>query len=1549
MATEEQKGTINIAVPVQPKMGGAIASFGSWSPAGPNGSAEMSLPLPISSAPNRSLVPQIGLRYSSQVGSGNFGMGWHADVMALTVRTSKGVPVYEKNKDIIVGPGGEVLMPELGTDGEIIVRTDQIGTTHYQVLRYQTRNEGAFNQVERWFNDQDVGGFFRIQSADGSTRIYGKSLNARRAEPRDDNQPTAVDRTGVWMLEEESDLYGQHIVCEYKADTGGPEDNQGRDYRSQRYLHRVLYGNAEAEPELYSLKAEGWADVHFLFHLLFDYGEREHDLMKKPVYGPPYSQPDDQYGEWKVRSDPFTNYDYGFGVHTRRLCRQVLMFHHFRVKETDPPFLVQRLFLQHQETDLGYTELNAAHFQAYDHYGRVESRPPMEFRYAPFEASPDRQPGWQAFPEMPGLNDGQRYQLVDLYNKGMPGILYRDDKAWYFSEPLRKEAGTDEIRYGGFKELPSIPVGDSRQPIRQTLSDLNGDGKLEFGYHSRSMNGFISMTPERDWSQFVSYKSFPAEFFHPKAQMVDLIGDGRTHVAMIGNNSVRLYTNLGNDKGFTSARDVPHEGDYALPQPGSDWQTEVVGFGDLLGSGKQHLFRLRHNRLECWPNLGHGRFGQPMVLQSPTCDYDEFNAARVLMADTDGSGAGDLIYVESDRMRVFMNHAGKGFATESIDIPWPQGVRYDSLCQVTTADLQGLGCTSIVLTVPHMSPRHWRYDFVRIKPYLINRSNNNMGAVSTIRYRSSAQEQLDDEFEQHLIDRDKVVVSKLPFPMHLVKQQNQLDEITGNQLAQLMSYREGFYDPIEREFRGFRLLMQQDTEGTPAQRKMEGFTAPVLTKTWYSTGEFIDPPRDGYYTGDDKAVDLKSTRLERYHTRDRAAELFEPDEETAAEIARTLAGSVLRTEVFAADDPRVPYLVTENRLHVRLLRAKGEHDPYSVLQAMGLESISYQYEPQLPDDPRCEHQISLSRDQYGNALHACVVYYARRKTPENPPFEDEHENRYWSDAHDEAQQCHYMTETKAELIHLYDEANWKSGMPYRLAIPFRERTNALVLEKAELIPENINHEYFVEHTDEKGEWAQRAELASLSMQFYVDPATNQTLPKGVATVEALPGYVEIAELDRKALGAYDKLKDENGNMPFNLKEKLESREVGYHIMDWFLPEVDQPAPEDPGDAKNYLWSIHRGFLHYLDEAGFYNVDYFQQTRSHGITKVTHDAYYCVHESVELPDGCITRIKDIDYYTFLPKTIIDPNQNLQQASYNAFGDVKVTSFFGTELGQPVGFYPLDDYVPPEDQSPGHAIENPYEAIGNYASALFTDLFAWMGRVPATQPLQGEWYDWALAAGFILPSGHLCDRARQHLLELPTPNAHELLLKQYVDSAIRQPRHAAVLLADRYPGDPEKQVRIAITHHDGFDRELQTKQEVEPGEAWVVLPDGTLKLKADGRPETAQAARRFRVSARQERNNKGLPVRIYRPYFADSASWIKDESLREVQHHDRQYYDSLGRPTETILAKKMPQGPNAEPQHLREEIKYYGWFNATFDANDNFNPPPAKKRKNPWTLH
>lgn len=263
------------------------------------------------------------------------------------------------------------------------------------------------------------------------------------------------------------------------------------------------------------------------------------------------------------------------------------------------------------------------------------------------------------------------------------------------------------------------------------------------------MHGFFTLGPDRDWSNYVPFKAFPNEFLHSMSRLTDLVGDGLSDLALIGTNSVRLYANR-REHGFADGVDVPHR--YKLPDGDDDelpsllhTQTEVVAFADPLGTGQQHLVRIRHDEVKVWPNLGRGRFGKGFVLCALPFTYSEFNAEQVLLADLDGSGAADLIYLEPKRLRVFMNHAGSGFEQSSVDLPWPEGVLYDRLTQVSTADLQGLGCSSLIVTVPYMAPRHWRYDFVKAKPYLVNRTCNNMGSSSGVTYRSSAQEWLDEK------------------------------------------------------------------------------------------------------------------------------------------------------------------------------------------------------------------------------------------------------------------------------------------------------------------------------------------------------------------------------------------------------------------------------------------------------------------------------------------------------------------------------------------------------------------------------------------------------------------------------------------------------------------------------------------------------------------------------------------------------------------------------------------------------------------------------------
>lgn len=1438
----EQQDAFSITPPSLPKGGGAIQSIGKgWGEVGSSGKASFDLPLPIS--PGRGFAPPLTLSYGSSVGNSLFGIGWALSLGCVARRTSKGVPDYTDD-DVMLGPDGMVWMAERDDAGTIIrnpVRTYQgldLGID-YQVARYFPRIEKAFERIEHWRSAADYPGFWLVHGADGSLHLYGFNASSRSTD-LDDSL-----RVGEWLLEESLNAHGEHILYEYAGeDHAGMPDDTPRDFRAQCYLSRVRYGNFQACAHLYHWMPGQLDQVEWHFDLIFDYGERATGTEDVPAYEPT--------GEWPVRSDPFATYGYGFLLGNLRLCRQVLMFHRF-AELGNEPLLVQRLLLEYQTTELGYNLLVAAHQQGYDEQGRIESRPPVAFGYSMFSLDDSEH---QPFAAMPGLNDGQQYQLVDLYGEGLPGVLYRSDKAWYYREPLRaQEAQTpDEVAYDGWKRLDAIPVMDSRQPVHQALMDLTGDGRLDWVVAQPGVSGFFTMSQQREWSKFVTFNAFPLEFFHPQSQLADVMGAGLSDLALIGPRSVRLYANR-REEGFAAGKDVPHEVETApedrLPLL-SQAQTELVAFSDVLGSGQQHLVRIRHNEITCWPNRGHGRFDPGFHLGSLPYSYESFDASRVLLADLDGSGAADLIYLTSEHAEIFMNRTGMGFEREPQILPWPPGVRYDRLCQVSAADLQGLSCASLVITVPHMQPQHWRCDFVLAKPYLLRSSRNNMGAAGEVIYRSSAQEWLDEK--QALQAAQQEVASYVPFPMPVAVKQTQQDEITGNLLTQGFSYRQGFYDGQEREFRGFGLVLQGDSEVTGDESGRAGFTAPVLRKSWFHTGRSPDLPGLDYDRTDSAAQVLGSALLLAPQGDDPDEIISQANDATLHDMAYALAGMPLRVEVFGLDgaDPlhANPYSVQQHRYAVRLWEGRDEHQPYCRMQPLELESIAYTYE-RRPDDPLCQRHISLAWDRYGGVIHEVTVDYARRKEAgDEPPFSEAHEQTWWRAAHDDAQRFYYLNESRGRFIHLDDPQAWRLGLPYL------SRSNVVVLPKAALGPEAISHEAMLDRLSAPPDDDFKRELASLTEQRYQH--AGQTLPAGQASFEALADYLESAELDEVALGAYESVLT-----PEELADRLP--ELGYRPM----------AAALPAEPDRVLWSTRKGFMTYAGLEGFYRVISGRPTESQGPTDVTFDPYYCLPVSVTTADGCSTRVAEADYRFLLPRRIVDPNQNVQEARFDGFGELLVSSFHGTERGAEVGFDPVDAYQP-AIRLPADAIADPDAALQGAASACFRDPFSWMQR--------------------------------------------------------REPVHAAVLQADRYPQPPDhpgRKIRIAVQCWDGFGRALQTKQKVEPGLAYQIADDGSLVLDGD-QPVTASAAERWRVSERVEYNNKGLAVRVYRPYFADGHRYINDQSFRRFGHCDQQFYDPLGRPTLTLTAMG----------YWRRQ-RYLGWYSIAEDENDTLEESSAER--------
>ena len=133
---------------------------------------------------------------------------------------------------------------------------------------------------------------------------------------------------------------------------------------------------------MYSCKTDGFKDVRWHFELHFDYGERSPALDKKPTYPATNSSP--------VRSDPFSDFSYGFELRTQRLCQQILMFHYFPDESSmgAVPVLVRRTVIEYQTSPLSYSCLSAAMTQAYGE-STDSYLPPLEFTYSSFALEPE--------------------------------------------------------------------------------------------------------------------------------------------------------------------------------------------------------------------------------------------------------------------------------------------------------------------------------------------------------------------------------------------------------------------------------------------------------------------------------------------------------------------------------------------------------------------------------------------------------------------------------------------------------------------------------------------------------------------------------------------------------------------------------------------------------------------------------------------------------------------------------------------------------------------------------------------------------------------------------------------------------------------------------------------------------------------------------------------------------------------------------------------------------------------------------------------------------
>jgi hypothetical protein len=475
-----------------------------------------------------------------------------------------------------------------------------------------------------------------------------------------------------------------------------------------------------------------------------------------------------------------------------------------------------------------------------------------------------------------------------------------------------------------------------------------------------------------------------------------LNGDGHADVLITEGEAIRWYPSE-IEAGFGAAEQVrtPPDEERGARLVFADG-TQSIYLADMCGDGLTDLVRIRNGEVCYWPNLGYGRFGAKVTMDNaPRFDnVDQFSQQRVRLADIDGSGTNDIIYVARDGVRLYFNQSGNRWSE-------PRGLgqfpRVDNLSSVTTADLLGNGTACLVWSSPLTGNIRRRVRYIDLmggqKPHLLVRMVNNLGAETQVQYAPSTKFYLADK------SAGTPWITKLPFPVHVVERVETHDRISRNRFVTRSAYHHGYFDGVEREFRGFGMVEQFDTEEFATLSESQQFPVgsnieesshvpPVLTRTWFHTGVYLGRDHvSDFFAGlvDDK--DVGEYYREPGLTDAQARQLLLDDtllptgltDEEEREACRALKGSMLRQEVYALDapdEPKHPYTVTEQNFTIELIQGRVDNR-HAVFFVHSREAISYHYERE-PADPRVAHALTLEVDKFGNVLKFAAVGYGRR-------------------------------------------------------------------------------------------------------------------------------------------------------------------------------------------------------------------------------------------------------------------------------------------------------------------------------------------------------------------------------------------------------------------------------------------------------------------------------------------------------------------------------------------------------------------------------------------
>lgn len=1465
-----------------------------------NGTASFMLPLPFSKS--RGLTPDLNLAYSSGNGNSIFGLGWSLGLPSIKRKTDKELPQYldDIDSDTYLFSEIEDLVPQfkkdnngsftLDNDGNYEIDEKDSADGNWRIRLYRPRIEGLFGRIERWKKKNSTEIKWRVITKENVTTLFGWSAASRIDEPGSTN------KTYEWLPEFTFDDTGNCTQYIYKK-----EDDKGFDKTllhnrnrmngngdltyTNRYLEKILHGNKTPYKQFNDPLP---AEANYLFVTILDYGE--YDLNA------PFSNNSD----WTFRKDAFSLYKAGFEIRTARLCRRILFFHFFN-ELPGGSALVRSIDLAYDTSkEEDFTFLTAITNRGYIKQANgnytQKSLPPIAFSYQAHEWNKDvKTISAENIIHAPNGLDEPSYQFADLFNEGLSGILTEQATGWFYKSNLGN---------GNFTEAKLVSPRPSFSGLNTKLqiADLDGDGGRQIVSFNEGSNGYFELNEAGDWEPFRNFTHIPnINLEDANAKMIDLNGDGRDEVLIANDESFTWYES-GGRKGFTVSRSAiklfdEEKGPHVVFRD----TLQSVFLADMSGDGLTDIVRIRNGEVCYWPNLGYGRFGAKVSMDNaPVLDHpDKFNPSFIKIADIDGSGTPDIIYLGKNKFSCWKNLSGNRFSTAPFEIEAFPGITNNS--KVTVVDLLGNGLSCIVYssTLPKDAGAPLKYiDLVNSKkPHVLTAYENNMGKRVSYEYTPSTAFYIEDKLA------GRPWATRLHFAVHCVTKLSITDLVTGHTIVSKYKYHHGYFDHAEKEFRGFGMVEQTDTEDTEHWAKASSTTitdaslhqAPVLTRSWFHTGAFLNQhkilqqfeheywynemTRRGFTAVSNEYV-LPEARIITSPGLDETL-LDHLNDLEWRQTLRACKSMPLRTETFIKDAPALnpapaqiekeltPVSVESRNCVIELVQPQGPNK-HAVFVVKESEAIVYSYERETAD-PRIAHTLNIKLDVYGNVLESASIVYPRANADASLPQETRN--------------------AQASSIINYVQTSFTNDTnttdQYRLRLPYETKTYELksVSKQGNFYKIADFKDVFNNGLPKKSEEAgyheinaavtagviQRRLIEHTRALFY-DNNTSAALALGVLEYRALI-------YEHYQLAYTPALVNDVFNSVTNKVTNALLASAKFTQMDnswWVRSGIKQfkTAIETGTDAQNRFFMP----ISYTDPYGLTTkVKYFSN-------------YFLLVEQVEDDLGNISKVKAFNFRTLAAQRLEDPNQNLSEIMTDELGLVKAMALLG-KGNQADDLNGLTEFTLAAEQT----------AIDNYFNSA--------NSVP-TNSVQ-------------------LNTQANNLLQHATLRFVYDLDSFRLSGGVKPVVVSTITREDHFAANNSSALQLSFEYSNGFGQVAMKKVQAEPGFAKQVQVNAgnTIAISLVDTASLNPQQLRWTGTGRKVLNNKGNIVKEYEPYFSVTAKYESVKELVEGGATKEFYYDALDRPVKTKF-----------PDESFAKTEYGSWKQTVYDQNDTVKDSP-----------